>query len=227
MVDGPTWLKDTPSEWPNQLSLPNCPSPEAAIEVCHVTTTLPVKSSRIVTLNQYSSFERLRRVIAWIIHFINNCRSHDKKRFTDYLKTAELHEAEAHIFLAIQAEQFPLVINLLRTNQIIPKGNCLLPLSPLIDSNGLIRVGARQKLGHLSSSQKHLIILHGNHPIVKLLIITEHKQLLHGGPTLVISSLTYFLPVFFSYRFVFDPVQFSPVTSNAILSRTVHHHVTM
>ena len=48
--NGSTWLKDTPSEWPNQLSLPDCPSPEAAIEVCHVTTTLPVKPSLIVTL---------------------------------------------------------------------------------------------------------------------------------------------------------------------------------
>ena len=185
----PTWLKDTSSERPNQLSLPDCPSPEATIEVCHVTTTLPVKPSLIVTPNQYSSFERLQRVIAWIIRFINNCHPHNKKHFTDYLTTAN-YTKQKHIFLAIQAEQFPLAINFLRTNQLLPKGNCLIPLSPFIDSNGLICVGGRQKLSHLSSSQKHPIILHGNHPIVKLLIITEHKRLLHGGQTLVISSLT-------------------------------------
>ena len=56
--------------------------------------------------------------------------------------------------------------------------------------DGLLRVGGRQRLGHLSYSKTHPIILHGNHPIVKLLISSEHKRLLHGGPTLIFSSLS-------------------------------------
>ena len=51
----------------------------------------------IVNPNQYS-FERLQRVIPWIIRFINNCHPHNKKCFINYLKTAALHQAEAHIF---------------------------------------------------------------------------------------------------------------------------------
>ena len=188
--NGPTWLKNVPSEWPEQPKLLfECSTPESAIEVCHVTTTLQVKPVLIIAPDHYSIFERLRRIVAWSMRFIANCRCKRERHFTNYLTTSELYQAEAHIFSAIQAEQFSSVINLLKTNQPVPRGNCLLPLSPFVDSSGLIRVGGRQRLGHLSSSKKHPIILHGNHPIVKLIIISEHKRLLHAGPTLVISSL--------------------------------------
>ena len=118
-----------------------------------------------------------------------NCRDQERKCLTSYLTTSELNQAEVHIFSFVQCEQFLSDVNLIKTNQPISRGSCLLPLAPFIDSNGLVRVGGRQKLGHLSSSQKHPIILHGNNPIVKLLITGEHKRLLHGGPNLVISSL--------------------------------------
>ena len=41
----------------------------------------------------------------------------------------------------------------------------------------------------LSYSKSHPIILHGKHPITKLIIRAEHLRLLHAGPTLLISSL--------------------------------------
>lgn len=187
--NGPTWLKETPNKWPKQPLLSDGSSPEAAIEVCHVTTALLMKSSLVVSPEKYSSFERLRRIVAWIIRFCMNCRDQERKCLTSYLTTSELNQAEVHIFSFVQCEQFLSDVNLIKTNQPISRGSCLLPLAPFIDSNGLVRVGGRQKLGHLSSSQKHPIILHGNNPIVKLLITGEHKRLLHGGPNLVISSL--------------------------------------
>ena len=40
-----------------------------------------------------------------------------------------------------------------------------------------------------SYSRQHPIILHGKHPLVKLLILSEHLQLLHAGPSLLTASL--------------------------------------
>ena len=97
--------------------------------------------------------------------------------------------AEVHIFSVVQADQFSFEIGLLKLNHSVPKGNCLLPLSPFVDSFGLIRVGGRQSLAHLSFSRKKPVILHGRHPMVKLFILSEHRRLNHAGMTLVISSL--------------------------------------
>ena len=186
---GPNWLKSM--EWPKQPSLSSEWScPESTIEVCHIATTLPAKPSLVVPVDRYSSFERIRRIVAWILRFINNCRPQKFKRSPiNYLTTSELCLAEVHLFSVVQADQFSFEISLLKLNHSVPKGNCLLPLSPFIDSFGLIRVGGRQSLAHLSFSRKHPIILHGGHPMVKLLILSEHRRLLHAGTTLVISSL--------------------------------------
>jgi hypothetical protein len=52
-------------------------------------------------------------------------------------------------------------------------------------------MGGRQEHSNVSYSKPHPIVLHGKHPIVNLLICSEwpeHRRLLHGGPTLVITS---------------------------------------
>ena len=66
----------------------------------------------------------------------------------------------------------------------------MLPFSPIIDANDLLRVGGRQKQSSMSYSRMHPIILHAKHPITRLIIALEHKRLLHGGPTLVTASLS-------------------------------------
>ena len=42
----------------------------------------------------------------------------------------------------------------------------------------------------LSYSQMHPIVLHGTHPMTKLIIEAEHLRLMHAGPTLLASSLS-------------------------------------
>ena len=42
----------------------------------------------------------------------------------------------------------------------------------------------------LKFSERHPILLPGNHTVVKLLITSEHLRLLHAGPTLVAGSLS-------------------------------------
>ena len=64
-------------------------------------------------------------------------------------------------------------INCVKSNQPLPKGNCLLPLSPLLDSDGLPRVGGWQRHSKLSYSRMHPVILHAKHPVTRLVILSE------------------------------------------------------
>ncbi len=191
---GPEWLKLTSNKWPLQSKLSSDWScPESVVEICHIATTgtLPLKPSLVLSPDRYSSYQQTRRVIKWIIRFVNNCRPQKFKRCTtNYLSTPELHLAEVHIYSIIQAHHFSVEIDHLKSNKPLPKGNCLLPFSPFIDC-GLIRVGGRQRHSLLPYSRKHPIILHGNHAVTKQLILFEHKRLLHAGVTLVISSLNH------------------------------------
>lgn len=164
--DGPTWLKSSSKEWPQQPpSMSEWHTPVSASEVCFQTSA-PVTYSLVLPADRYSSFDRLSRVISWIIRFVHNCRTRVVRHTSCHLTTSELHRAERYIFTVVQSEQFPVDIGMLKSNHSIPKNSRLVHISPFIDSNGLLRVGGRQRLGHLSYSRTHPIILHGDHPIV-------------------------------------------------------------
>lgn len=64
-------------------------------------------------------------------------------------------------------------------------------LHPTLDSHDVIHLGGHECNSQLPYSRRHPVILHGRHPLAKLIIRYEHLQLLHGGPTLVYSSLSY------------------------------------
>ncbi|XP_035214532.1 uncharacterized protein LOC118188247 [Stegodyphus dumicola] len=62
-------------------------------------------------------------------------------------------------------------------------------LRPFVDSQGLIRAKSKVAYRNDSSSFKFPIILPSEHPVVKLLILSAHKDLLHAGTTLLMSHL--------------------------------------
>ena len=64
-------------------------------------------------------------------------------------------------------------------------------------------MGGRQENALSSYDTRHPVILHGSHPISKLLIRREHIRLLHAGPLLVAASLSS------QYNFIGGIVQFS------------------
>lgn len=90
-----------------------------------------------------------------------------------------------------QRDNFEIEIACLQANKPIPISSPLLSLHPFLDKDQMLRAGGRQEHSKLSYSKRHPIILHGKHPISKLLIWSEHQRLLHGGPTLVLTSLGY------------------------------------
>ena len=66
----------------------------------------------------------------------------------------------------------------------------ILALNPFIDEFGILRVGGRQENATISFDNRHPIILTSGHPLVKLLIRSEHLRLLHAGHLLTSASLS-------------------------------------
>lgn len=184
---GPPWLPLDPSQWPKRESTAVDLPVEEERDVCLATVSLSAEP--VVPFNRYSSFARTQRVVAWILRFVGNCRRPRAATEKLSLTVFELNTAEKYLLKFSQETQFFSEISALKAKKSLPHGSNLLSLHPFVDSDGVLRVGGRECESKLAYSRKHPVILHGKHPLVKLIIRSEHLRLLHAGPTLVFSSL--------------------------------------
>ncbi len=182
--NGPEWLKQTSEHWP-QLNMEIVRT--SAADDSEICLSVIVKTIHpVMEVNRFSSFTKLKRVTAWILRFVNNCRK-TKNRQTSPLIPAELQAAEQFWLSVSQSDHFLEEMGTLRKTKTIARSSSLLHLHPFLDESSLLRVGGRQQT---TKSSQHPIIIHGNHPITKLLIISEHLRLLHAGPQLLTSMLS-------------------------------------
>ena len=159
---------------------------DADITTCLTSTS---QLSDVLEVKRYSSYERLKRIVAWILRFVNNCIStHQRRRGS--LSAPELKEAETRLWLQAQRVDFLDDLHTLKNDKNLPRNSLLRTLHPIIEESGLLRVGGRVSNSSFSYSQRHPVILHGRNTLTKLIIRAEHLRLLHGGPTLVSSSLS-------------------------------------
>ena len=97
--------------------------------------------------------------------------------------------SETYWLSFVQQQAFVSEIETLKNNAALPKSSRLFSLHPFLDSCGLLRVGGRGRNSQMSYSLIHPIILPGKHLITSLLISSEHRRLMHTGPTLLVASL--------------------------------------
>ena len=153
----------------------------------HVT----IDNQAIIPPQQISSYSHLKRVTAWALRFIDNCRKPATDRSTSlYLSSTELAASETYWISITQREAFAVEIESLTKGQPLTKSSRLFSLHPVVDPSGLLRVGGRGQNSQMSFLVRHPVIRPGKHPITSLLITSEHYRLMHAGPTLLTASLS-------------------------------------
>ena len=186
--NGPTWLKSPPSGWPQQSTIPPAKPSDEVQWICHHAAA--DRGIPVIAFDRYSSFNHLKGITAWIFRFIENCRNREyRKGASPHLTTEELVKAENYWTSLSQKDHFSLEIESLKNNSLPPESSPLFVLHPFVDADGLVRVGGRVRNAGISYAATHPVIIHGKHPITKLIISPEHLRLLHAGPTLVMASL--------------------------------------
>ncbi|XP_069968662.1 uncharacterized protein [Bactrocera oleae] len=80
-----------------------------------------------------------------------------------------------------QGNMYHSEIKALKSRSSIDSSCKLLPLNPILDEEGILRVGGRLTNSELPYEQKHPIILAYTCPLAKLLVADAHKCCLHGG----------------------------------------------
>ncbi|XP_011883908.1 PREDICTED: uncharacterized protein LOC105571050 [Vollenhovia emeryi] len=182
---GPPWLSEPDYAVPE----PSQPDHGVVEEELRPRATLiarPEEPNDV--LRRYSSLDRLLRVSAICFRFLYNAQ-HPQGRRTGFLTAAELTSARNRWVRIAQAEDFSEELARLRSEQRCPVRSPLLPLRPILDRDGLLRVGGCLQEALLPFAEKHLLILVKENYLSLLLVREAHANSLHGGPQLTRSLL--------------------------------------
>ncbi|XP_035918524.1 uncharacterized protein LOC118516686 [Anopheles stephensi] len=208
--NGPHWLAQNESNW--LTFIPSNDEGELADEerkaAQPITCTTIARAFSNTLFARYSSYHKLRRVVAYIFKYVRclrtkayssqhpkKCRADNKRDVADTdiveatITTEDLHQAEIALCKLAQQDTFDDEIHALTTGRQVSRASRLKWLRPYMDETGVLRVGGR--LGNMTASHtvKHPIVLTATHPMAVLLATAYHLRLLHAGPQLLLATL--------------------------------------
>ncbi|XP_056645826.1 uncharacterized protein LOC130451050 [Diorhabda sublineata] len=181
---GPQFLLLQSSDWPiTNFSISKHDLPELRKSKTILVISQHTKICDLFT--KFSCLQRLKRVTAYCMRFINNTRKSDTKVIGP-LSVEELENTNTILIKLSQMESFSEELELLRKNKQLDAKHKFASLALFIDEKGIIRVGGRLKNTYLPFNIKHPILLSSKHNFTKLIFNHKHSQLLHPGPQLLL-----------------------------------------
>jgi len=182
----------------------------------YIQTTLsqPAEDALTRLLHRFSSWDKLRNAFAWLLRFktwfvrkhrrlsVGSSPSMDQTS-RDQLSVNEVLVAEKEIIRHLQKLSFPDVVEAVQrvtsnqesSRQVKPGlrrlkiVTFLSKLNPVLDGEGILRVGGRLENAAISYDAKHQIILPYRHHVTNLIIQKYHQEAGHLGQEYVLSSL--------------------------------------
>lgn len=127
---------------------------------------------------RFSSWKLLTHGIAKLIQ---KCRSCSKAPEEDIPKTDEFTQARTAIVKTVQQEAFQREIQSLSKGEIVSKLSPLRKLDPILDADGILRVGGRVSSATISWEERHPIIIPKSNYIATLLVQHYHERVAHQG----------------------------------------------
>ena len=202
---GPEFLTQTRETWPQRpadMSV-NIADDDPEVKRDSATYASKVCESSLITeaTHRFSSWSRLKRVVAWILRYRailqHLCR---KRKMGDPVQTqptgrlvpisvAELNNAENEILKHVQCQSFKQERQRLEQadrqttpsrQNVLKNSSSIFKLDPTL-IQGLIRVGGRLRQAPIDNDARHPIILPKGHHVVKLIIKYYHHISGHSG----------------------------------------------
>ena len=205
---GPDFLSKHEQMWPAQPSLQNkvpADDPEVKPNAVHYLAHGALRAAE--TLNRlfqrYSTWNKLRKSLAWILRFkdwlLSKVRQRSKRENVENttmlrgkITTDEIQYAEQEIIKYIQKQFFKDELSSITKGNAkssrIKKSSPVFNLDPIL-SESILRVGGRLRKAQLQFNAMHPVILPKHHPVVDLLIRHYHVISGHSGQEYVLSLL--------------------------------------
>ena len=162
---------------------------------------------------RYSSWERLKRAVAWLLRFrswfiarhrqsTSNGKAQESLEMRPSQTVDEMQEAQNALIKHVQRLSLQEVVQALErigSSQHSRQATCELKklkipahiqkLHPVLDDKGILRVGGRLENALIKFEAKHPIVLPYRHHVTDLIISQHHQKTGHLGQEYVLSSL--------------------------------------
>ncbi|XP_059045532.1 uncharacterized protein LOC131841265 [Achroia grisella] len=96
----------------------------------------------------------------------------------------ELKDAREIIIKEVQREEFFEEVKALKANKCLKNNSKLIEFNPILDGNGILRIGGRLRHANIDLETKHPAIIPSNTRLADLMIDEAHELTYHGGARL-------------------------------------------
>ena len=190
---GPEFLRSHKCDWVlnnNSPVLLSNEDPEVKNEEhvpAKVSLAISLESHPIDKLFQhYSSWSRLLRAVSWLCRFKQFLKNKNQVSPSPRLSVSEVHSAEKSVLKYVQKIHYANEVGCLQSGRCIAKSSSITPLSPILDDDGVMRVGGRVRKANLVEVCKHPVLVPHDHPIARM-IVHDYHNIAHLGCEWVVS----------------------------------------
>nr|XP_049699691.1 uncharacterized protein LOC110382053 [Helicoverpa armigera] len=183
---GPSWLSQSSIEFDNFDIIEDTHEEERHSAL----TALPVFNNEFIW-TMFSTLSKTLKAISYWRRVLQNLRLPKEKRklYTNVVTPSELKESLIVCIKQIQEEYFSEDIKQLKLKKFVAKRSKLRTLCPILDENGILRVGGRIDKSQVRYDTKHPIVLPAKSHLTKLIVSEAHLRTLHGGPQAMLCYL--------------------------------------
>lgn len=180
---GPEFLQEEPIKIPNQGLALDLDDKDP--EVKH--TVLYTKQNQKSLHQMLESFSKWNSALRGITRLKQQIRAKTKQEALDPVTAKE--KAKTIIMKSLQESYYHEEIRDLQDGRTVNRKSSLVKLCPILDGNGVLRVGGRLQASTLSYQEKHPIILPKDAHISKLIIGFYHEKTAHQGRGFTLARL--------------------------------------
>ncbi|XP_022062446.2 uncharacterized protein LOC127534576 [Acanthochromis polyacanthus] len=135
---------------------------------------------------RFSSWTVLCRAVARLIHVATSFKQNSNgqrgwKSLKEHTNSKELTQAANIVIKSVQQEAYKETFKGMKEGQMNYKNDTLKKLCPVVDKEGLLRVGGRLSSADLTDSEKHPLIIPSASHIATLLVRHFHERSAHQG----------------------------------------------
>lgn len=201
-LHGPSWLRLPESQWPvSKFTVKETSDTLKEWKVHSVTQWKKVisiraeKTEELIPITEYAAkLEKVLNIISYANRFMANLPNREKwkteskkskrgKVQVKFSPPSNEEKATAMMYLLRRAQEshYGKEINALRSKQVLPENSRILPLNPILDGDGIVRVGGRLNRSELDYEAKHPAIIPNGSDLARMFLDYAHRMTMHGG----------------------------------------------
>ena len=184
---GPTFLLDGQEPPQEQFPLADPTDdtevrPLVKVLATRTTRNVPLGSGRFERFSQWSTLvQALSRLRHIAYSYAGQSQCTGWHLCAGGRTIVSYRDSESFVIKQVQQEVYHKESECIRNSTPLPKDSPLLMLNPVINDNGILRVGGRLSMSELDPETKHPIIIPGHHHIATLLVRHYHEEIKHQG----------------------------------------------